>query len=109
VWVVERRGEPRFAFETFEICFAGSEFGGQHFDDERAPEFGIDGFIDRALSALTELLEDLVIPQCGTDHFQTKPQIHADERKWDLRFTCVNLRLNILPIQLIPKYPSATT
>ena len=94
--MVQRGSEARFAFETFEICFADGQLGGQHFDDESATELGIDGFIDGALSALTELLEDLVIPQRGANHFQSKPQIHADERESDA-FICVNLRLNNLP------------
>src|SRR6185503_13490350 len=62
VWMVERRGQTRFAFETLEICFACGQLGGQNFDDERAAELGIDRFIDGSLSALTELLENLVVP-----------------------------------------------
>ena len=36
VRVIERGGEPRFAFEAFEIRFFGREFGRQDFDNERA-------------------------------------------------------------------------
>ena len=68
VWVVERGSEARFALKTFEIGFFRGELGGQNFDDKRAAELGIDGFIDRALTALTELLENLVIAQRRTDH-----------------------------------------
>ena len=62
VWVVQRGSEARFTFKTFEVCFACGQFGGQNFDNQGAAEFGIDGFIDSALSALTELLENLIIP-----------------------------------------------
>src|ERR1044072_2665932 len=63
IWVIESGREPRFAFETLEISFAGGQLGRQNFDDECAAELRIDGFIDGALSALTELLQDLVIPE----------------------------------------------
>jgi hypothetical protein len=60
--VVKRGGEARFTLKTFKVCFSGGQLGGQDFDDQGAAEFGIDGFIDSALSALTELLENLVVP-----------------------------------------------
>ena len=61
VWVVQCGSEARFTFKTFEVCFSGGKLGGQDFDNQGAAEFGIDSFIDSALSALTELLENLVI------------------------------------------------
>src|SRR5689334_6131387 len=39
VWMIERGGETRFAFETLEIRFALRQLGGQDFNDERAAEF----------------------------------------------------------------------
>ena len=68
VWMIEGRGETGFAFETFEVGFLGGEFCGKDFDDNGSTQFRINGFIDRALSALTELLEDLVIPQGRANH-----------------------------------------
>src|SRR5262249_3937007 len=68
VWVIEVGGKLRFALETLEIGFAGGKFRGQHLDDERAAKLRVDGFIDCSLSALTELLKNLIVPQRRTDH-----------------------------------------
>src|SRR6185503_15479085 len=68
VWMIERGGETRLAFKALEVRFARRKLCGKNFDDECAAEFRIDGFIDGALSALAELLENFVIPQCRSDH-----------------------------------------
>ena len=68
VWMIQGRSKTRFALKTLEVCFSRGQLGGKNFDDEGAAQFRIDGFIDRALSALTELLEDLVVAQRGANH-----------------------------------------
>src|SRR5690349_529132 len=68
VRMIERRSEASFAFEAFEVRFFRGEFGGQDLDHKGAAELRINSLIDRSLTALTELLEDLVIPQRRTDH-----------------------------------------
>ena len=62
VGVIQRRGQARLALKAFQVGFFGSQFFGQNFDDHRAAQFGVDGFIDRSLPARAELLENLVIP-----------------------------------------------
>ena len=37
VWMVQRRGETRFAFEAFQVCFFRAEFRGYDFDHNRRP------------------------------------------------------------------------
>ena len=66
--MVERGRETRFAVETFQVGFFGSQFGGQNFDDHGAAQFVVGGFINRALSAGAELLENLVIAESLPDH-----------------------------------------
>ena len=61
VWVVQRRREPRFAFESFEVRVSGAEFRWYDFDHNRAPELGIDGFVNCALPADTELVCDALV------------------------------------------------
>src|SRR5689334_15720951 len=61
VWVVQRRREPRFAFEALEVCFFGAEFGRNDFDHNRAAELRVDGFVNCALPADTELVCDAVV------------------------------------------------
>ena len=53
--------------------------GRKNFDHHRAAEFRIDGFIDSALSALTELLEDFVFPASIRSF---KPQNYRSYRKY---------------------------
>ena len=68
VWMIEGGSKARFSLETLEVRFARGKLGRQDFDYERATQLRIDGLVDRALSALTELLENLVISQRRTDH-----------------------------------------
>src|SRR6185503_5051291 len=53
VWMVQRRGEARFAFESFQVCFFSAELGRYDFDHNRAAKLGVGGFVDRALPADT--------------------------------------------------------
>src|SRR5205085_4213285 len=45
VRMVERRGEHRFALEAFEVHLFAGQLRRQHFDDDRAAELRVDGFI----------------------------------------------------------------
>src|SRR6267142_5276862 len=83
--MVQRGRQPRLAFETFPVCFFGDKFFRQDLDDDSAAEFGVNRFIDCSLTARTELLENLVIPQCCSYHrivafdlFNSQPSLHRN-------------------------------
>jgi hypothetical protein len=61
VRVIERRSQAGFAFKAFQVGFLDGEFGRQNFDDDRAAEFLIGGFIHRALTAGADLLINFVV------------------------------------------------
>src|SRR5689334_5603078 len=68
VWVIQRRGEPCFAFETFEVSFLCAEFRRYDFDHNRASKLVVGGFVNRALPANTELVCDLIVAKRLADH-----------------------------------------
>ena len=68
VWMIERRGESSFALEAFKVCFLGSELRRENFDDDSAAEFCIGRFVDSALSAYAELLQNLITAEGFADH-----------------------------------------
>src|SRR5712691_2296650 len=72
VWMIERRGESCLAFKALQVCFSCSQLGRQNFNDHRAAEFSIGGFVNCALPADAELLEDLIIAQKLSDHILCK-------------------------------------
>jgi hypothetical protein len=43
VRMIKRRSQARFPIETFHICFFGGEVRRQHFDDDGAAQFRVDG------------------------------------------------------------------
>ena len=61
VWMIERGGQPRFAFKAFEVCFSRGQLRRQDFDDDGAAKFCIGGFVNRALPANAELFQNLII------------------------------------------------
>src|SRR5882672_3132712 len=68
VRMVQSGSEPGLALESFQVGFFDSEFGRQDFENNRAPEFLIDSFVNRALSARADLLSDLVVAEELPDH-----------------------------------------
>src|SRR5882724_2994107 len=68
VRMVESGSEPRLALESFQVGFFDGEFSRQDFEHNRAPKFLIDGFVNRALSAGADLLNDLVVAEELPDH-----------------------------------------
>src|SRR6185295_19082613 len=69
VWVVQRRGNARFAFETFEIRLFRAELRGDDFNHNRAAKLSVGGFVDRALPANTELVGNAIIAKRLTYHW----------------------------------------
>src|SRR6185436_1854575 len=68
VGMVERRSEARFAFKAAQVCFAGSQFGGQNFDDDGAAQLAVSGFVNRALTADADLFENFIVAKRFADH-----------------------------------------
>src|ERR1041385_1422768 len=77
VWVVQRRREPRFAFEAFEVCFLSAQFRRNDFDHNRAAKLCVDSFIDCALPADTELVCDAVVAKSLAEHI-FQPRMNAN-------------------------------
>ena len=69
VWMVQRRRELCFSFKSFEIGFFRAEFRRDDFDYNRAIEFCIRGFVNRALPAHTELVGDAKVAERFAYHF----------------------------------------
>src|SRR6185436_17289497 len=69
VWMVQRRRELRFSFEALEIGLFRAEFRRDDFDYNRAIEFRVRGFVNRALPANAELVGDAKVANRFTDHF----------------------------------------
>src|SRR6267143_3068611 len=61
VWMIERRGQPRLAFKAPEVSFPGSQLRRQDFDYHCAAKFSVGSFVDSALPAHAELLENFVV------------------------------------------------
>src|SRR2546430_15740778 len=55
VRMVQSGSEPRLALESFQVSFFDGEFGRQDFENNCAPKFLIDSFVNRALSARADL------------------------------------------------------
>ena len=68
VRMVQRGSELRFTLKAFEIGFLDREFGGQNLQNNCAPQFLVDGFVNRTLSARAELVRDFVIAKSLADH-----------------------------------------
>ena len=68
VGVVQRGSQAGLALKAFHVCFFGDKFFRQDLDDQSAAKLGVNGLVDRSLTARTELLENLVIPQCCSYH-----------------------------------------
>jgi hypothetical protein len=66
--MIESGSEPRFSFESLQVGLFDRELSRQNFDDDRASELLIDGFINRALSAGAQLVSDFVIAEELPDH-----------------------------------------
>src|SRR6185503_15890043 len=67
VRMVQRRRELRFSFKSFEISLFGAELRRDDFDYNRTIEFGIGGFVNRALPAHPELVGDAKVAEVFTD------------------------------------------
>src|ERR1035437_29103 len=68
VRVVELGAELGFAFEAFEVGGSMRQLGREHLDDDCPMEFGVKGLIDCSLAARTDLFEDLILVNLGTNH-----------------------------------------
>ncbi len=68
VRMIERRREPCFPGKTFQVGVFDGQFRRQDFDHDGAAQLVVGGFINRALSAGAELLENLVIAESLPDH-----------------------------------------
>jgi len=68
--MVQGGSEAGFAFKALEVGFFYRKLGGQNFDDNGAAQFVVGGFINRALSAGTDLLRDFVIAESLPDHLR---------------------------------------
>ena len=66
--MIERGSEPRFSLESFQIAFFDREFSRQHFDDDRAAELLVDGFVNRTLSAGAQLVSNFVVAEELANH-----------------------------------------
>ncbi len=69
VWMVQRRCEARFAFESFQVCFLRAQFRWNDLDHNRASEFEVGRFVHFALPAHTELVSDAIVAKSLTYHF----------------------------------------
>src|SRR2546430_10313766 len=68
VRMVQGGCEARLALESFQIGYLDSEFGRKDFENDCAPKFLIDGFVNRALPAGADFVSDLVIAEELPDH-----------------------------------------
>jgi hypothetical protein len=68
VWMIERGGKPRFAFEALEVCFSGGQLRRQDFDHNGAAKFSVSRFVHGALPANAELFENLVMAENLSNH-----------------------------------------
>ena len=68
VRMIQRRSQPRFPIESFEICLFRGQLRRQHFEHHGAAQFGVGRFIDRALSAGADFMGDFVVAEGLPDH-----------------------------------------
>src|SRR5215208_5201534 len=63
VWMVQRRGEARFAFKSLEVCFFRAKLRRYYLDDDRVAQLEVGSFVDRALPAHAELVRDAIVAE----------------------------------------------
>jgi hypothetical protein len=68
VRVIELGAELGFAFEAFEVGGPLRQLRREHLNDDCPVEFGVEGLIDCSLAARTDLFEDLILVNLGTNH-----------------------------------------
>ena len=100
VRMIERGSESRFSLESFQVAFFDREFSRQHFDDDRAAELLIDGFVYGPLSAGAELVSDFVVTEELANHRgrilvrnrhrgkRRQPLLNASQVEADIRIEC---------------------
>src|SRR5690349_16193730 len=63
VWMVQRRGETCFAFESFEICLLCAQLGWDYLDDNGTAQLCVSRLVNRSLPAHAELLRDAIVAE----------------------------------------------